>query len=387
MDDDFLRDFLRIDATLTDNERLIRDSTRRWVDEHVLPIISACAREARFPLELVPAMAAMGFFGASLNGASSVEYGLMMQELERGDSAVRSFASVQSALVMYPIHAFGSGDQRQRWLPPLRSGEAVGCFGLTEPDFGSNPGAMRTRARRIGNGEIEISGEKAWITNGSIAHVAVIWAKEGETNTVSGYLVETDRPGVRTETIHGKHALRASVTANLVLDSVRIPASNALPGAVGLKHALQCLDQARYGIGWGAIGAASACYTAAREYALTRKQFHGRPIASHQLVQAKLVEMASGLAHAQLLALHVAHLKDRGEATAAHISLLKRDNVAMALATARAARDILGANGIASDYPVFRHMANLEAVSTYEGTHDIHTLILGHAITGIEAFG
>ncbi len=383
MDDDFLR----IDATLTDNERLIRDSTRRWVDEHVLPIIAACAREARFPLELVPAMAAMGFFGGSLNGASSVEYGLMMQELERGDSAVRSFASVQSALVMYPIHAFGSGDQRQRWLPPLRSGEAVGCFGLTEPDFGSNPGAMRTRARRTGNGEIEISGEKAWITNGSIAHLAVIWAKEGETNTVSGYLVETDRPGVRAETIHGKHALRASVTANLVLDAVRIPASNALPGAVGLKHALQCLDQARYGIGWGAIGAASACYTAAREYALTRKQFHGRPIASHQLVQAKLVEMASGLAHAQLLALHVARLKDRGEATAAHISLFKRDNVAMALATARAARDILGANGIASDYPVFRHMANLEAVSTYEGTHDIHTLILGHAITGIEAFG
>lgn len=383
-------DFLQIETTLTANERLIRDTTRRWVSEQVLPIITACEREARFPVELIPAMAAMGFLGAGLpgehgGGLSALEYGLLMRELERGDSGLRSFVSVQSALVMFPVHAFGSDEQRQRWLPRLRSGEAIGCFGLTEPDFGSNPGAMRARAHRQG-GEIELRGEKAWITNGSIAHVAVIWAKDDE-GRVAGYLVETDRPGFRAETIHGKHALRASVTSNLVLDGVRIPASHALPGAVGLKHALECLNQARYGIGWGVIGAAEACCAAALEHALTRRQFHGRPLASHQLVQAKLVEMASGIAHALLLALHVARLKDQGAATAAHISLLKRDNVATALATARAARDLLGAGGIASDFPVFRHLANLEAVSTYEGTHDIHTLILGHALTGLEAFG
>ncbi len=382
-------DFIGIGTLLSENERLVRDSARRWVEERIIPIIESCAREGRFPIELVPEMAAMGFFGATMSdyggaGMSQVEYGLVMQELERGDSGIRSFVSVHSSLVMYPIHTFGSEEQKQKWLPPMQAGEVLGCFGLTEPDFGSNPGGMRTRARKSGN-EYVLNGEKMWITSGSIAQVALIWAKDDD-DRIRGFLVETDRPGFRAETIHGKMSLRASVTSSLSLNDVRIPAANLLPGTGGLKSPLQCLNQARYGIGWGAVGAAMQCYDTALQYAGFRKQFGDKPIAGHQLVQQKLVGMINAISQAQLLALQVGRLKDRGEASPAQISLLKRNNVAMALDTARAARDLLGANGIADEYPVFRHMANLESVNTYEGTHDIHTLIVGHSITGIEAF-
>lgn len=382
-------DFLRIADALTENERLVRDSARRWVEERIIPIIEECAREGRFPRELVPEMASMGFFGATMNdyggvGMTQVEYGLLMQELERGDSGLRSFVSVHSSLAMWPIHEFGSAEQKRTWLPAMQKGEKIGCFGLTEPDFGSNPGGMRTVARKIGN-EYVLNGEKMWITSGSIADVAVIWAKE-EGKKIRGFLVETDRPGFRAEDIHGKFSLRASVTSSLSLQDVHIPAGNLLPGTTGLKSALQCLDQARYGIGWGTVGAAMQCYDTALQYAGFRKQFADQPIAARQMVQQKLVGMISGITHGQLLALHVGRLKDKGLATPAHISLLKRNNAAMALEVARTARDILGANGIADEYPIFRHMANLESVKTYEGTHDIHTLIVGASITGIEAF-
>jgi len=382
-------DFLQIGPSLSENERLVRDSARRWVEERIIPIIEACAREGRFPRELIPEMAQMGFFGATMPdyggaGLSQVEYGLIMQELERGDSGIRSFVSVHSSLVMYPIHTFGSGEQKQRWLPAMQKGEVIGCFGLTEPDFGSNPGGMRTRARKVGD-EYVLNGEKMWITSGSLAQLALIWAKDDD-DRIRGFLVETDRPGFRAEDIHGKYSLRASVTSSLALNDVRIPASNLLPGTDGLKSALQCLNQARFGIGWGVVGAAMQCYDTALQYAGFRKQFKDRPIAGHQIVQEKLVEMVNRISQAQLLALHVGRLKDQGQAKAAHISLLKRNNVAVALDCARTARDILGANGIADEYPVFRHMANLESVKTYEGTHDIHTLIVGHAITGLDAF-
>ena len=382
-------DFIGLAALLSDDERLVRDNTRQWVEDNVIPIIEACAREGRFPRELIAPMGRMGFFGATLQGygcagMSNVEYGLVMQELERGDSGLRSFASVQSALVMYPIYAFGSDEQKQRWLPALQQGEAVGCFGLTEPDFGSNPGGMRARARRAGD-EFILNGEKMWITSGSIADVAVVWAKD-DAGRVRGFLVETDRPGFSAADIHGKYSLRASVTSSLALRDVKIPAANLLPGSDGLRSPLACLDQARYGIGWGAIGAAMQCYSTALQYAQFRLQFAGKPIASHQLVQEKLVWMINEISKAQLLALQVGRLKDRGQVDPAQISLLKRNNVAIALDAARLARDILGANGIAGEYPVFRHLANLESVKTYEGTHDIHTLIVGHKITGIAAF-
>ncbi len=384
-------DFLRLDSSFSEDELLVRRTTRDFVEDNLIPIIEECFRTERFPRELVPMMGELGFFGASLHGygcagMSNVEYGLVMQELERGDSGLRSFVSVQSALVMYPIYAFGSDEQKNMWLPALATGEKLGCFGLTEPGFGSNPGGMTTTARKSGD-EYILNGEKMWITSGNIADIAVIWAKvEDEDNRVRGFLVETDRPGFRADAVHGKWSLRASVTSGLSLQDVRVPAANLLPGSGGLKSPLMCLNQARYGIGWGAIGAAMACYDTALQYAKARKQFHGQPIASHQLVQEKLVWMASEISKAQLLSLHVGRLKDAGTAGHEHISMAKRNNVWMALETARMARDLLGANGITEDYPIMRHMMNLESVKTYEGTHDIHALILGQHITGIAAY-
>src|SRR5689334_1191499 len=384
-------DFIDYDGLLSEDERLVRDNTRKWIEDNVVPIIELCNREGRFPKELIPAMGELGFFGANLKGygcagMSNVEYGLVTQELERGDSGLRSFVSLQSALVMYPIYAFGSDDHKNEWLPQLAKGEKIGCFGLTEPDFGSNPGGMRTRAKKDG-GDYILNGEKMWITSGSIADVAVIWAKvEDEDNTVRGFLVETDRPGFRAEDIHGKWSLRASVTSSLSLQDVRVPASNLLPKSGGLKSPLMCLNQARYGIAWGAVGAAMACYDCALQYSLFRKQFHDAPIASRQLVQEKLAWMISEITKAQLLVLQVGRLKDQEKVKHQHISMAKRNNVWMALECARLSRDILGANGVADEYPIMRHMMNLESVKTYEGTHDIHTLIIGQSVTGIDAF-
>ena len=392
-------DFLHLDANFNENELLVRRTARDFVDDNLIPIIEDCFREGRFPRELVPMMGELGFYGASLEGygcagMSNVEYGLVMQELERGDSGLRSFVSVQSALVMYPIYTFGSDEQKSAWLPALASGEKLGCFGLTEPGFGSNPVGMTTTARKSAD-EYILNGEKMWITSGSIADVAIIWAKvanednnkEGSAdNTVRGFLVETDRPGFSAHEIHGKWSLRASITSGLTLQEVHIPAANLLPGTSGLKSPLMCLNQARYGISWGAIGAAMSCYDTALQYAKVRKQFHEQPIASHQLIQEKLVWMVSEISKAQLLSLHVGRLKDAGKVGHQHISLAKRNNVWMALETARMARDILGANGITEDYPIMRHMMNLESVKTYEGTHDIHALILGQHLTGIAAY-
>jgi glutaryl-CoA dehydrogenase len=390
-------DFLHLDQSFTEDELLVRRTARDFVDDNVIPIIEACFREDRFPRQLVPLMGELGFYGATIDGygcagMSNVEYGLVMQELERGDSGLRSFVSVQSALVMYPIFTFGSEEQKKTWLPALATGEKLGCFGLTEPGFGSNPGGMTTRARKSGDQYI-LNGEKMWITSGTIADIAIVWAKlENEDGSapgndrVRGFLVETDRPGFSAHDVHGKWSLRASVTSGLSLQDVRVPASSLLPGAIGLKGPLMCLNQARYGISWGAIGAASACYDTALQYAKLRKQFHNQPIASHQLIQEKLVWMASEIAKAQLLSLHVGRLKDAGKVGHQHISMAKRNNVWMALESARLARDILGANGITEDYPIMRHMMNLESVKTYEGTHDIHTLILGQHLTGIAAY-
>ena len=383
-------DFLEFDGLLTDDERLVRHTTRQFIEDNLIPIIEECNRAGRFPRELVKPMADLGFYGASLKGygcagMSNVEYGLVMQELERGDSGVRSFVSVQSALVMYPIYAFGSEEQKQAWLPALQKGEKLGCFGLTEPDFGSNPGGMRTRARKSGKGYV-LNGEKMWITSGSIADVAVIWAKvEDEKDNIRGFLVETDRPGFKAEDIHGKWSLRASVTSGLSLQDVQVPESNLLPGSSGLKSPLKCLSQARYGIAWGGVGAAMACYDCALQYSQLRKQFRDQPIASHQLVQEKLAWMITEITKAQLLVLQVGRLKDQDKAEHYHISMAKRNNVWMALECARLSRDILGANGVADDYPIMRHMMNLESVKTYEGTQDIHTLIIGKQVTGVDA--
>jgi glutaryl-CoA dehydrogenase len=384
-------DFIEFDTLLNEDERLVRDNTRKFIEENLIPIIELCNREGRFPKELIKPMGELGFYGASLKGygcagMSAVEYGLVTQELERGDSGVRSFVSVQSALCMYPIYTFGSEEQKQKYLPKMALGKIVGCFGLTEPDAGSNPAAMRTRARKDGNSYV-LNGEKMWITSGSIADIAIIWAKvENEGNLIRGFIVDTCQPGFKAADIHGKLSLRASVTSSLSLQDVRIPTENLLPGSGGLKSPLSCLDEARYGIAWGAIGAAMACYDCALQYAQFRKQFRDQPIASHQLVQEKLVWMISEITKAQLLVLQVGRLKDLGKAKPWHISMAKRNNVWMALECARLARDILGANGIADEYPIFRHMANLESVKTYEGTHDIHTLIIGEHITGIGAF-
>lgn len=384
-------DFLHLDSGFSEDELLVRRTARDFVEDNIVPIIEDCFRDGRFPRELVPLMGELGFFGANLEGygcagMSNVEYGLVTQELERGDSGLRSFVSVQSALVMYPIYTLGSEEQKNTWLPALASGEKLGCFGLTEPGFGSNPGGMTTTARKVGD-EYILNGEKMWITSGSIADVAIIWAKvEDEDNKVRGFLVETDRPGFAAHDVHGKWSLRASVTSGLVLQEVHVPSSNLLPLTGGLKSPLMCLNQARYGISWGAIGAAMSCYDTALQYAKTRKQFHGQPIASHQLIQEKLVWMASEISKAQLLSLHVGRLKDAGKVGHQHISMAKRNNVWMALETARMARDVLGANGITEDYPIMRHMMNLESVKTYEGTHDIHALILGQHLTGIAAY-
>lgn len=381
-------DFMEIDTFLSDEEKLVRQTVREFADKEVVPHIEGWFREGKFPMHLAAALGEMGFLGANLSGygsaeMSNVQYGLVMQELERVDSGLRSFVSVQSALVMYPIHAFGSEEQKQRWLPALQQGKAIGCFGLTEPDFGSNPAGMRTRAVKDG-GEFVLNGEKTWITNGSIADVALVWARTPE--GIRGFLVENGTPGYTAKDIKGKMSLRASVTASLSLADVRVPASSMLPAATGLKSALDCLTQARYGIGWGAVGSAMACYNEALEYAKVRRQFGDRPIAGHQLVQAQIAEMITEITKAQLLALHVGRLKDLGRADFAHISMLKRNNVKIALDVARSARDILGANGVADEYPVFRHMCNLESVFTYEGTHNIHTLIIGERATGIAAY-
>ena len=382
-------DFLDFDSLLSDEEKLARQTARQFTNDHVLPVIVEANRAGKFPMQLVPLMAELGFFGANLTGygcagMSNVEYGLVMQELERGDSGVRSFASVQSALVMYPIYTYGSDAQKQKWLSLLQQGKAIGCFGLTEPQFGSNPGGMLTRAVKKGDRYV-LNGEKMWITNGLIADVALIWAK-CEDEKIRGFLVEKGTPGFKGWEVHGKQSLRASVTAGLAFTGCEISADSVLPGVAGLKGPLSCLDQARFGIGWGAIGVAQDCYETSLRYALERRQFDNEPIASHQLVQEKLVWMVSEISKAQLLALHCGKLKDQNRLKTAQMSLLKRNNVLIAREIARLAREILGANGIVDDFSVMRHMANVESVYTYEGTHDIHTLVIGQEITGIAAF-
>jgi len=380
-------DFYRIDDLLSDEERSVRDTVRGWVDEHVQPVIEAHYEAGTFPLELATRMGEMGFLGANLDGydcpgLNNVCYGLICQELERGDSAVRSFASVQGSLVMFPIHAYGTEEQKQRWLPELAAGRAIGCFGLTEPDHGSNPGGMVTRAEDKGEYYL-LNGAKMWITNGTVADVAVVWAKlDGE---VRGFLVEKGSEGFSAPEMKGKHSLRASVTSELVFQDVKVPRDNLLPGVKGLKGPLSCLNNARYGIAWGALGAAMGCFHSARDYATSRIQFD-RPIASFQLVQNKLAWMLREITKGQLLAWRLGRLKDEGTLQHEQVSLAKMNNVDIALQIARVARDVHGANGILGEYPVMRHMANLESVYTYEGTHDIHNLVLGRWITGIPAF-
>jgi len=381
-------DYLLIDSLFNEQELLVRQTARQFVDERVQPLVKDCFREGRFPAELIPELGRLGFLGANLEGygcagMSNVEYGLIMQEIERADSGIRSFVSVQGALVMYPIHTYGSEEQKQRWLPRLQSGEAIGCFGLTEPAFGSNPAGMLTKARRDGS-EWVINGEKTWITNGSVADVAIVWARTEQ--GIRGFLVEKGTPGFESSELHGKLSMRASVTASLAFTDCRVPESAMLPGAQGLKGPLGCLTQARYGIGWGVLGAAMDCYETARQYTMLRKQFDDRPIASHQLVQEKLAWMITEITKAQLLALQVGRIKDQGKLEPAHISMLKRNNVAIALECARLSRDLLGGNGIMDDYPIMRHMCNLETVKTYEGTDHIHTLVIGERVTGIPAY-
>jgi len=381
-------DYIQFDSLLSEQELLVRQTARQFVDERVVPIIREAYNSAIFPAGLIREMGELGFFGANLEGygcagMNSIEYGLIMQELERGDSGLRSFASVQGALVMYPIHTYGSEAQKQRWLPKLQSGEAVGCFGLTEPDFGSNPAAMRATAEKRGDQWI-LNGEKTWITNGSVADVAIVWARAAE--GVRGFLVEKGMPGFQTSDIHGKLSMRASVTSSLHFSGCTIPESSRLPGAQGLASALGCLTQARFGIGWGVLGAAMDCYETARSYTLTRKQFGDEQLAGHQLVQEKLAWMITEITKAQLLALQVAKLKEAGKMEAAHVSMLKRNNVAIALECARLSRDLLGANGIMDEYPIMRHMCNLETVKTYEGTDHIHALVIGEKVTGLPAY-
>jgi glutaryl-CoA dehydrogenase len=384
-------DFFHLARHFTSEELAVRDRVREFVEARVLPGIGEHFERGTFPTELIAEMASLGVFGCNLQGygcagLSDVGYGLVMQELERGDSSMRSFASVQGGLVMYAIHAFGSNRQKDHYLPRMAKGEVIGCFALTEPDWGSNPSGMRTVASEDGEGYV-LSGTKRWITNGNLAHIALVWAKVGGPDgEVRGFLVPTDTKGFEARLIHKKMSLRASITSELVLDEVRIGKDAVLPGVRGMKGPLACLTSARLGIAWGVIGAASACFHCAVDYAKHRVQFAGKPIASHQIVQAKLAEMLTQITNMQLVALEVSRLKSEGRIAPSQVSLAKRHNARAALEIARVCRDILGANGVTLEYPVMRHMCNLETVVTYEGTHDIHTLILGQEITGIAAF-
>lgn len=384
-------DLYNVDSLLSEDERMVRDTVARFVDERWMPIVTKHYRDGTFPVALSRELGELGLLGSSLvgygcPGLSSVTYGLAMEELERGDSGLRSFASVQGSLAMYPIWEFGSEMLKERYLPKMAKGEMIGCFGLTEPDHGSDPGGMITKAVKDGN-EYVLSGEKLWITNGSVSDLAIVWAKVGgnSQDNIRGFVVDRGLKGFTTYDVEGKFSLRASVTSGLVFDEVRVPATHLLEKTGGLSSPLKCLTQARYGISWGAIGAAIACFRAACDYAKERVQF-GRPIASFQLVQAKLAEMISRIVQAQLLVLQLGRLKDAHRYNHVQVSIAKRNNVLMALEIARVAREILGANGIADEYPVFRHMANLESVYTYEGTHDIHTLVIGREVTGLSAF-
>jgi len=381
-------DYLQTDSLFSEQELLVRQTARQFVEDRAIPLVRDCFRDARFPKELIPEFGRLGFLGANLEGygcagMSNVEYGLVMQEVERADSGLRSFVSVQGALVMYPILTYGSKEQKEHWLPRLQSGEALGCFGLTEPGFGSNPAGMATRAKREGNCWV-LNGEKTWITNGSVADVAIVWARTDD--GIRGFLVERGTPGFTSSEIHGKMSMRVSVTSSLAFSDCRVPDSAMLPGAKGLKGPLGCLSQARFGIGWGVLGAAMDCFETARQYSILRKQFDDRPIASHQLVQEKLAWMVTEITKAQLLAIHAGRLKDQGKLEPAHISMLKLNNVGMALECARLSRDLLGANGIMDEYPIMRHMCNLETVKTYEGTEHIHKLVIGERVTGIAAY-
>jgi glutaryl-CoA dehydrogenase len=386
-------DFYQLEGAFSEEERAVRDTVRAWVDEQLMPVIGDCYIEGKFPKQLIPGLAELGVLGANLPeqygcaGLNNVAYGLIMQELERGDSGIRSFASVQGALVMYPIFAFGSDAQKQQWLPRLAGGQEIGCFGLTEPDYGSNPAGMITTAKQTKDGWV-LNGVKMWITNGSQASVAVVWAKTGavdDVKSIRGFIVPTATKGYSARDQKGKLSLRASDTSEIHLDNVELPADAVLPKSGGLKSPLSCLTQARYGIAWGAVGAAMACYDEALGYAKQRVMF-GRPIGATQLQQARLADMLTEITKAQCLTLQLGRLKDAGTVTPQQVSLAKRNNVSMACDIAREARRLLGANGILVEYHSMRHLANLESVYTYEGTHDMHSLILGEAITGMAAF-
>jgi len=389
-----MQDFFSIDTQFSAEELAVRDSVRHFVDERVMPIIGQCYVDGRFPKELIPEMAALGVLGANLPeeygcaGLNNVAYGLIMQELERGDSGIRSFASVQGALAMYPIHAFGSEEQKRKYLPKMAAGEVIGCFGLTEPDFGSNPSGMITMAKERPDGTWLLNGSKMWITNGSQAHIAVVWAKtngDSDDTSIRGFIVPADSKGFKARDQKGKLSLRASDTSELVFDDVALPANALLPKSAGLKSPLMCLTQARYGISWGALGAAMACYEEALSYSKTRVMFD-RPIGGFQIQQVRLAEMLTEIVKGQLVVLHLGRLKDAGTMTPQQVSLAKRNNVSIATDVAREARRLLGAVGILAEYSSMRHMANLESVYTYEGTHDVHSLVLGQAVTGLNAF-
>jgi glutaryl-CoA dehydrogenase len=389
-----MQDFFDIDSALSEEERAVRASVRQFVDERILPVIGDCYIEGRFPKEIIPGLAELGVFGANLPeeygcaGLNNVSYGLIMQELERGDSGIRSFASVQGALVMYPIFAFGSDEQKSHYLPKMASGEIIGCFGLTEPDFGSNPSGMITMAKEQADGSWMLNGAKMWITNGSQAKAAIVWAKtngDKSDKSIRGFIVPTDTPGFTAKDQKGKLSLRASDTSELVFQDVHLPKDAILPKSGGIKSPLMCLTQARYGISWGVIGAAMACYEEALAYSTSRVMFD-KPIGGFQLQQQRLAVMLTEIVKAQLVSLHLGRLKDSGKLTPQQVSLAKRNNCEMATDIAREARRLLGANGILAEYASMRHMANLESVYTYEGTHDIHTLILGQAVTGLSAF-